>query len=88
MTTTSGTGSERTAVPDRGSGVVANGDAAGGARRAGSHADTYKSVYDGWKWWHVYCYRCHGVDAGGATRAESDRSQSEVHVAPSSSRSS
>jgi mono/diheme cytochrome c family protein len=26
-------------------------------------------VYDGWKWWHVYCYRCHGVDAVGTTNA-------------------
>ncbi len=24
-------------------------------------------VYAGWKWWHVYCFRCHGVDAIGAT---------------------
>ena len=32
-------------------------------------ADTYKDVYDGWKWWHVYCYRCHGVDAVGTTNA-------------------
>jgi mono/diheme cytochrome c family protein len=30
---------------------------------------TYKDVYDGWKWWHVYCYRCHGVDAVGTTNA-------------------
>jgi mono/diheme cytochrome c family protein len=30
---------------------------------------TYKSVYDGWKWWHVYCYRCHGVDAVATTNA-------------------
>ncbi len=21
------------------------------------------SIYQGWKWWHVYCYRCHGEDA-------------------------
>ena len=28
---------------------------------------TYKDVYEGWKWWHVYCYRCHGTNAiGGA----------------------
>ncbi len=20
-------------------------------------------IYQGWKWWHVYCYRCHGTDA-------------------------
>ena len=32
-------------------------------------SDTYKNVYDGWKWWHVYCYRCHGVDAVGTTQA-------------------
>src|SRR5262245_11281139 len=32
-------------------------------------ANTYKNVYDGWKWWHVYCYRCHGVDAVGTTNA-------------------
>ena len=32
-------------------------------------SDTYKDVYDGWKWWHVYCYRCHGVDAIGTTNA-------------------
>ena len=30
---------------------------------------TYKDVYDGWKWWHVYCYRCHGVDAIGTPNA-------------------
>jgi mono/diheme cytochrome c family protein len=32
-------------------------------------SDTYKDVYDGWKWWHVYCYRCHGVNAVGTTNA-------------------
>jgi mono/diheme cytochrome c family protein len=30
---------------------------------------TYRDVYNGWKWWHVYCYRCHGVDAAGSTLA-------------------
>jgi mono/diheme cytochrome c family protein len=29
----------------------------------------YRDVYQGWKWWHVYCYRCHGVDALGTTTA-------------------
>jgi mono/diheme cytochrome c family protein len=24
---------------------------------------TYQDVYNGWKWWHVYCYRCHGTNA-------------------------
>ena len=32
-------------------------------------AQTYKNVYSGWKWWHVYCYRCHGMNAAGATLA-------------------
>ena len=31
--------------------------------------EIYKSVYNGWKWWHVYCYRCHGTDAVGTTNA-------------------
>jgi mono/diheme cytochrome c family protein len=26
-------------------------------------------VYQGWKWFHVYCYRCHGVDAFGGQLA-------------------
>jgi mono/diheme cytochrome c family protein len=29
----------------------------------------YKDVYNGWKWWHVYCYRCHGMNAVGSTLA-------------------
>ena len=29
--------------------------------------EIYKSVYAGWKWWHVYCYRCHGQNAVGST---------------------
>jgi mono/diheme cytochrome c family protein len=53
------------------SGAVMNGDPFGGTPLAAAQAtaDTYKSVYDGWKWWHVYCYRCHGVDAVGTTNA-------------------
>jgi mono/diheme cytochrome c family protein len=39
------------------------------AAAAQTVSTTYKSVYDGWKWWHVYCYRCHGVDAVGTTNA-------------------
>ena len=34
-----------------------------------ARSDTYREVYQGWKWWHVYCYRCHGVDAMGTTTA-------------------
>ena len=36
---------------------------------AATVTDTYREVYQGWKWWHVYCYRCHGVDALGTTTA-------------------
>ena len=34
-------------------------------------SETYRDVYNGWKWWHVYCYRCHGVDAIGTATAPS-----------------
>src|SRR5205823_9305195 len=31
------------------------------------------SIYQGWKWWHVYCYRCHGEAAiGGVNPAAPD----------------
>jgi cytochrome c len=32
-------------------------------------SEIYKDVYNGWKWWHVYCYRCHGQNAVGGTLA-------------------
>jgi mono/diheme cytochrome c family protein len=38
-------------------------DASHSTAVAQTTSDTYKNVYDGWKWWHVYCYRCHGQDA-------------------------
>jgi mono/diheme cytochrome c family protein len=38
-------------------------------RAARTPAEIYQDVYSGWKWWHVYCYRCHGVDAVGTTNA-------------------
>jgi mono/diheme cytochrome c family protein len=51
-------------------GVILNGGPlATPVAAAQATADTYKTVYDGWKWWHVYCYRCHGVDAVGTTNA-------------------
>lgn len=52
-------------------GVLSNTDPPGTAPLAAAQAtsNTYKAVYDGWKWWHVYCYRCHGVDAVGTTNA-------------------
>ena len=39
------------------------------AGAAPSAVELYQSVYNGWKWWHVYCYRCHGQDALGSTLA-------------------
>ena len=34
-------------------------------------AEIYQSVYNGWKWWHGYCYRCHGTNAIPTTLAPS-----------------
>jgi mono/diheme cytochrome c family protein len=31
----------------------------------------YQDVYNGWKWWHVYCYRCHGTNAIATSLAPS-----------------
>jgi cytochrome c len=36
---------------------------------SGASAEVYKNVYNGWKWWHVYCYRCHGMNAVGGNLA-------------------
>ena len=33
------------------------------AAAASATSEVYKNVYNGWKWWHVYCYRCHGTNA-------------------------
>jgi len=40
-----------------------------GETAAQDSSEVYKRVYNGWKWWHVYCYRCHGADALGSTLA-------------------
>jgi mono/diheme cytochrome c family protein len=37
--------------------------------KAADASALYRDVYNGWKWWHVYCYRCHGQNAIGATLA-------------------
>jgi len=36
---------------------------------AAKSQELYQSVYNGWKTWHVYCYRCHGTNAVGTTLA-------------------
>jgi mono/diheme cytochrome c family protein len=33
------------------------------AKPAPAPSAVYQDVYNGWKWWHVYCYRCHGTNA-------------------------
>ena len=52
-------------------GVVSDGNALlpDSVVSAQAASETYENVYNGWKWWHVYCYRCHGVDANGTTNA-------------------
>ncbi|MCI0628749.1 MAG: beta-propeller fold lactonase family protein [Acidobacteria bacterium] len=49
-------------------GAVANFQGSG-ETAAQDSSEVYKRVYNGWKWWHVYCYRCHGADALGSTLA-------------------
>ena len=46
---------------------------------------TYRNVYDGWKWWHVYCYRCHGTNAiGDDTAPNLIEPNAQAHVPLSS----
>lgn len=78
----SGEESSSTEAPKKGSDVVLAADhrSTGTAARpiaAMVRADTSRqdsfqvtpTVYNGWKWFHVYCYRCHGVDAIGGQLA-------------------
>jgi len=42
------------------------GNAPGGQNIQAAPQDSsqiYQNVYNGYKWWHVYCYRCHGTNA-------------------------
>jgi len=32
-------------------------------------AEVPETVMNGWRWFHVYCFRCHGVDAVGSQLA-------------------
>ena len=40
--------------------------------------EIYARIYSGWKWFHVYCYRCHGFDALGSTLAPNLRESIKV----------
>jgi len=46
--------------------AVLQGQPAAAAKKS---RETYQDVYNGWKWWHVYCYRCHGTNAIHTTLA-------------------
>ena len=37
--------------------------------RAQEPAQVSEVVMNGWRWFHVYCFRCHGVDAVGSSIA-------------------
>ncbi len=43
-----------------------------------SSPELYQKIYTGWKFWHVYCYRCHGVDALGSFLAPNLRESVKV----------
>ena len=51
--------------------IVTTWDAPHSTVLAQASSDTYTNVYNGWKWWHVYCFRCHGQDAIATTIAPS-----------------
>jgi len=64
------------------SGVRAAAAQAAQAATEAEPSSTYVDVYNGWKWWHVYCYRCHGIDAVGSTMAPSLIDQKNRHSSP------
>ena len=39
------------------------------ASQAQETAQVSEVVMNGWRWFHVYCFRCHGVDALGSSIA-------------------
>jgi len=50
-------------------GVAAGRAAAQSQPASAKSQELYQNVYSGWKVWHVYCYRCHGINAVGTTLA-------------------
>ena len=50
-------------------GVAASQAAAQSQPPPAKSQELYQNVYSGWKVWHVYCYRCHGINAVGTTLA-------------------
>ena len=52
------------------------------ATTAKPSSTAYNDVYNGWKWWHVYCYRCHGVNAIGGANAPNLIGQNQKFTRP------
>jgi mono/diheme cytochrome c family protein len=50
-------------------GIAADFAAAQSPPASAKSQELYQNVYSGWKVWHVYCYRCHGINAVGTTLA-------------------
>ena len=65
--------SERAMQPDRGQAAGTKTEAAPGSRIAEAQPPdkllASTDEYQGWKWFHVYCFRCHGIDALGSDLA-------------------
>ena len=69
--------SERPEQPDAGQATGATKEAASGADAGAQIAQAPSGdkllvsadEYQGWKWFHVYCFRCHGIDAMGSDLA-------------------
>jgi mono/diheme cytochrome c family protein len=54
-----------------------------GASTGGQGSDSLlasQAEYNGWKTYHVYCYRCHGVEAMGSDIAPNLRESLRTHV--------
>jgi mono/diheme cytochrome c family protein len=49
--------------------VVGSRHPAGAQDPKGSPSKVSETVMNGWRWFHVYCFRCHGVDALGSQLA-------------------
>jgi mono/diheme cytochrome c family protein len=42
----------------------------------------FEIVYNGWKWWHSYCFRCHGMNAVGPTPLGPSLIEAKARVTP------
>jgi mono/diheme cytochrome c family protein len=63
-----GAAAQTTASSDTG-GAQQGGSQQGAAQQGGDKLVASPAAYQGWKTFHVYCYRCHGTDALGSDLA-------------------